>query len=342
MHSPAPRRRRAAAQRNGGGRSSSPGQAQQRPLQPKVTRALRRAEDAVTAPPPPSLYPPLPQPASSTSAPMAPASPAPAAERRLPAPQLPALSHVAPAPGRAERAERAERTFTGAAGAGRWESEVEDFPAYRQASAPSGPRRARRRHAAFHWSERDWSDSAWQHRARLLPGLAALLAILLVAGAFAFVLASKAASGVRGAVRPTQSTNTPANRIRIQQPPVSASPTPPQQPYDIGVWLSSLSPGGGSVTAFVRVSHLTPPVANVPVTLTVQGAPIQRSTPRLTDSDGVATFTVVFGGASTNQPIFVFASATVQGNALSAQTTFFPGGGGGSVGEGPPQGFPRR
>ncbi|HKB47798.1 MAG TPA: hypothetical protein VKC57_08880 [Ktedonobacterales bacterium] len=270
---------------------------------------------------------------------MAPASPAPAAERRLPAPQLPALSHVAPAPGRAERA---EQTFTGAAGAGRWESEVEDFPTYRQASAPSGPRRARRRHAAFHWSERDWSDSAWQHRARLLPGLVALLAILLIAGAFAFVLVSKAASGVRGAVPSTQSTNTPGNSILIQQPPVSASPTPPQQPYDIGVWLSSLSPGGGSVTAFVRVSHLTAPVANVPVTLTLQGASIQGGGPRLTTADGVATFTVVFGGASTNQPIFVFASATVQGNALSAQTTFFPGGGGGSVGEGPPQGFPRR
>ncbi len=335
MHSTASRRRRAAAKRNGGGRGSTPGPAQQRPLQPKITRALRRAVDAVTAPPPPSLYPPLPQPAS-TSTPRAPASPAPAVERRLTAPQLPAPSHVAPVPGRAERPEQA---YTGG---GRWEPEVEDFPAYRQASAPSGPRRARRQHAAFHWSERDWSDSAWQHRARLLPGLAALLAILLIAGAFAFVLVSKAVSGVRGAVPPTQSTNTPANSILIQQPPISASPTPLQQPYDIGAWLSSLSPGGGSVTAFVRVSHLTAPVANVPVTLTVQGASIQGGSPRPTDADGVATFTVVFGGASTDQPIFVFASATVQGNVLSAQTTFFPGGGGGSVGEGPPQGFPRR
>jgi hypothetical protein len=334
MHSTASRRRRAAARRNGSGRGSTPGPAQQRPLQPKITRYLRRAEDAVTAPPPPSLYPPLPLPAS-TSAPLAPASPSPAAERRQPAPQLPALSRSAP-----EYAERPEQVYIDAAGAGRWEPGVGDSPAYRQASVPSGPRRARR-HATFHWSERDWSDSAWQHRARLLPGLAALVAILLLAGAFAFLLVSKAASGVRGAAPSPQSTNTPGNSILIQQPPISASPTPPQQPYDIGVWLSSMSPGGGSVTAFVRISQLTAPVANVPVTLSVQGATIQGGNPHSTNADGIATFTVVFGGAPTDQPIFVFASATVQGNALSAQTTFFPGGGGRSVGEGPPQGFPR-
>jgi hypothetical protein len=335
MHSTASRRRRAAAKRNGSGRGSTPSPAQQRPLQPKITRNLRRAEDAVTAPPPPSLYPPLPLPAS-TSAPLAPASPASTAERHLSVPHLPALSRSAPG-----RTERLEQAYTGAAGAGRWEPGVGDYPAYRQASAPSGPRRARR-HSAFSWNERDWSDSAWQHRARLLPGLAALVAILLLAGAFAFVLVSKAASGVRGAGPSAQSTSTPGNSILIQQPPISASPTPPQQPYDIGVWLSSMSPGGGSVTAFVRVSNLTAPVANVPVTLSVQGATIQGGSPHSTNADGIAAFTVVFGGAGTDQPIFVFASASVQGNALSAQTTFFPGGGGGgSAGEVPPQGFPQ-
>src|SRR5205807_7209264 len=104
--------------------------------------------------------------------------------------------------------------------------------------------------------------------------------------AFAFILVSKAASGARGVLPATQSTSTPVTSILIQQPPITGSPTPALQPYDIGVWLSSMSPTGGWVKVFVRINHVASPVANVPVTLSVGGAVTSVYGPQPTNADG--------------------------------------------------------
>jgi hypothetical protein len=180
--------------------------------------------------------------------------------------------------------------------------------------------------SGFTWRERDWRASGWARRARVLPGIVALLAIVIIATAFAFVLASRAATTARGSGQPA-ATNVPESGVLVQQLPAATTPTPAMPPYEIGVWVDNPTPTGGSERVFVRVSHNVAAVVGAPVTLTVQfGNGEQTYGPVHTDKDGVATFTVGYGGGSGYSPVFVTATAATGGQTLSAETTFFPAG----------------
>lgn len=175
----------------------------------------------------------------------------------------------------------------------------------------------------FRWSERNHRDSALRRQVRLLPafGLAAL--VVVAAGTFAWVLASRAASQATVTQQPKAQATAAAPGGLILQAPGSATPTPQAAHYLIGAWLSQTSPGGGATQIFVRVSHDNAPVAGVPVTITLslgdRGGTDYGPVP--TDGYGLATFNVFLGvGAGT--PGYLEAHATVNGQALSFNESF--------------------
>ena len=123
---------------------------------------------------------------------------------------------------------------------------------------------------------------------------------------------------------PTPTVSSYSSGVVIQPDPENIAPTPEAPPYQIGAWVSSNAPSGGTVKVFVRVSHNVGPVGKVPVTLTVQTpGGTQRYGPTKTDAYGLATFTVHFGGVS-GAPCFVTAFAKIGADTLTAETVFVP------------------
>lgn len=175
----------------------------------------------------------------------------------------------------------------------------------------------------FRWSERNHRDSALSRQVRLLPALALALLVVLAAGTFAWVLASKAASQATIAPKATAPAASGAPGGLILQPHGgAASPTPQAAHYLIGAWLAQVSPSGGATQVFVRVSHDNAPVAGVPVSITVSlGGAGTDYGPIPTDGYGLATFNV-FIGASPGTPGYLAAHATVDGQALSFDQSF--------------------
>lgn len=123
---------------------------------------------------------------------------------------------------------------------------------------------------------------------------------------------------------PTPTISSYSSGVVIQPDPENIAPTPEAPPYQIGAWVSSNAPSGGTVKVFVRVSHNVSPVDKVPVTLTVQvPSGTLRLGPTKTDAYGLATFTVRFGGVS-GAPCFVTAFAKIGKDTLTAETVFVP------------------
>jgi len=77
------------------------------------------------------------------------------------------------------------------------------------------------------------------------------------------------------------------------------------------------------VQVFVRVSHDEgSPVPGVEVRIAIDGTVVG---PTLTDGYGLAAFTVGISGPNDGYtPVFVTASAVVDGQTLTAQTSFTP------------------
>lgn len=188
-----------------------------------------------------------------------------------------------------------------------------------------------RRRSAFSLRERDWRTFAWLRRVRMAPAVGALLAILLIVGALALVLASRAASSAGNRILGTSvGGRIPPTQVVVVQAPQSApATTTAASPYQIGVWTSTYAPGtSGSIQIYVRVSKNPSPVTNVSVTVALQvGASITSYGPTNTDSDGIAVFTVYYSGATPGQPIAATATATINGQRVTGQTVFVAGGG---------------
>lgn len=193
------------------------------------------------------------------------------------------------------------------------------------------PRGLFRRRSAFSLRERDWRTLAWIRRVRVVPAVGALVAILLIVGAFALVLASRAASSAGNGLLGTSigGHSAPTQIVVVQAPQTTAPTTTVASPYQIGVWTSTYSPGtSGMIQIYVRVGENPTPVANVPVTIVLQLG--QSSTPygpTKTDSDGIAVFNAYYSGATVGQPMYVIATATINGQKVTGQTTFVAGDG---------------
>lgn len=198
--------------------------------------------------------------------------------------------------------------------------------------AQRGVRRLFRRRSAFSLRERDWGAFAWIHRIRAIPALGAMVAVLLIVGAFALVVASRAATtaGTR-LLGVAAGSHNPTSAVVVQAP----RPTPPgsstaaASPYQVGVWVSNYAPGtSGAIQIFTRVSENPAPVANAPVMLLLQyGQTSSSFGPATTDADGIAVFNVTYNGATLGQPIFATVTTKIGAQTASGSTTFLAGGG---------------
>ncbi len=179
---------------------------------------------------------------------------------------------------------------------------------------------------SFRRRERDWRQSYWYRELRLAPRFIAGLLFVLVASTFAVVVATKAATLSPSALITAGATPSLSGGIVLQQSPSGGTPTAPTSDYLIGVWTSNASPPtSGSVQVFVRLTHTSQAVSGIPVSISVAlpgGA--QSFGPIKTDSYGLATFTLVYAGTTTARPIYITATATVDGQKLTQQTYFVP------------------
>jgi hypothetical protein len=181
----------------------------------------------------------------------------------------------------------------------------------------------RRGHPTFSWRERDWNLAHWRRRLRGTPALVAATAILVASLVLGLAVAGRVARGLQLQLPAAQAT--PASRDVVIQMPEQTTPTPTDAPVDIGAWVSNPTPGtSGSVQVFVRVTAGLQPVAHVPVTIDVQsGGSGGVLGPVSTNAYGLATFTLNYSSPP-QQPVFITASATVDGRSYSFDTSFVP------------------
>lgn len=151
-----------------------------------------------------------------------------------------------------------------------------------------------------------------------------ILAVAIFGGAVAASYALRATQKV--SITPPRPTVSRYNGGVVVQPGQgSTTPSPTVPKYQIGAWLSNNAPSGGSVKVFVRLTQDVAPVPNIPVTLAVQmpGGTVPLG-PINTDSYGLATFTVTYGGLS-GTPVFVTATAKIDNDhEVTADTVFVP------------------
>jgi hypothetical protein len=184
----------------------------------------------------------------------------------------------------------------------------------------------------FSWRERDWSASAVFTRLRFVPAVLAAVVIVAIAAGVAYTVASRASTDARSQLSVPAGTVSPAGGGTVIQPITGGgTPTPVVQAYTIGTWVSNPAPPtAGAVTVFVRVSHNASasnvgPAPGIPVTISVDfptGSTVMG--PVTTDADGLARFTVSYSGLPSERPVFITASASPGGQAISAETTFVP------------------
>lgn len=173
---------------------------------------------------------------------------------------------------------------------------------------------------------RERSTDGWKRlRTTLLAllALALMVAVAVVGAAVAAMYAQQASRSINiTQTRPTVGSYN--NGVVVQPGPELASPTPEAPKYQIGAWMSNNAPAGGTVKVYVRLSQDVAPLPNIPVTLAIQtpGGVLSYG-PTNTDTYGLATFTVNFGGIA-GTPVFVTASAKIGDQELTADTVFVP------------------
>lgn len=194
----------------------------------------------------------------------------------------------------------------------------------------SQPRRGLRdfimRTLPFSWRERTWSGfHVWRRHTALLLALGSILLVTAAVGILGYRQMLKAAEAVQLPLPSLNGGSAGPNGVVIVPPSgQSTTPTPVAPGYEIGVWVSNSSPSGGSVIVYVRVVHDMQVVPGVSVSLSVSSG--GRYSPVRTDRNGIAKFTVRYGGGA-GSPVFVTAKATVEGQTIFADTTFTPIGG---------------
>jgi hypothetical protein len=174
----------------------------------------------------------------------------------------------------------------------------------------------------FGLRERAVPIGVWRVRILLLGSLVALVALTAFASVATFGFASHLVRGAPSQLPFTAGTPGSQGGVIIQPNTRSGNATPTVPADLIGAWTSNNAPSGGSVQIFVRVTHGGSPAGGIPVQLTIGNGTYG---PVATDGYGVATFTVNYGGGfSGYMPIFVTASASIDGQTITAQTSFAP------------------
>lgn len=182
----------------------------------------------------------------------------------------------------------------------------------------------------FSLRERAWSGfGAWRRHMGLLVTFAVIFLVAIVGGLIGYQQIIKATENADLSLTQQNSNPTAPSGVVIVPPSVgSVTPTPVTSAYEIGTWVSNSAPTGGSVTVFVRIVQNMQGASGIPVSVTVQSPGFSKKYgPTKTDKSGIASFNVHFGAASGTDPVFVTATAHVNDQTLSAQTTFVPSSG---------------
>jgi hypothetical protein len=179
----------------------------------------------------------------------------------------------------------------------------------------------------FSLRERAWSGlDVWRRHVGILVTFTIICVLAVAGGIFGYQQIAKATENSNLSIS-SQNGNPTAPGGVIIVPPASQSttPTPAIPMYEIGTWVSNNAPSGGTVTVFVRVVQNMQSAAGIPVSVSVQSPGSSKNYgPTKTGSSGIAKFTVRYGAASSADPVFVTATAHVNGQTLTAQTTFVP------------------
>ncbi|HEX8995464.1 MAG TPA: hypothetical protein VF812_05500 [Ktedonobacterales bacterium] len=176
----------------------------------------------------------------------------------------------------------------------------------------------------FTWKERARRQGFWRRRVLPVVAIFAIIAVGFGVGLYALGAAGHAAGALPGAASTTQPQATTGSSVMIS--PLNAAdttPTPVGQQYTVGVWVSDTLPAGGSVKVFMRVSNNTLAQPGVKVYLhavTPNGA--INMGPFTTDAYGVATTSLNYGNVGSQQPIFLTATTTINGQSVSGDYTF--------------------
>lgn len=182
----------------------------------------------------------------------------------------------------------------------------------------------------FSMRERAWGGvAAWRRHLGLLVTFAIIFMFAIAGGILGYQQIIKATANTSLSLSSPDSSATAPSGVVIMPPAVgSTTPTPSTAAYEIGTWVSNSAPTGGSVTVFVRVVQNMQGAPSIPVSVFIQSPGFSKNYgPTKTDKTGIAKFTVRFGAASGTDPVFVTATAHVNGQTLSAQTTFVPSSG---------------
>lgn len=174
----------------------------------------------------------------------------------------------------------------------------------------------------FAWRERAHRRGFWRRRVAPVLAVCLCIAFAFSVGAFALRAAGHAA-GTFTVAAPTPQATTSGSVMISPYNAFNGSPTPTEPQYSVGVWVSDTLPQGNSVQVFVRVSNhsLPQPGAQVFITANTPNGNIKMG-PFPTDSYGVANATLNYGGVGQQQPIFLTATTTINGQDVSGDYTF--------------------
>lgn len=188
------------------------------------------------------------------------------------------------------------------------------------------PRMGFMRALPFSLRERTWSGmSAWRRHLGLLITLAVVCLLAAVGGVIGYQQIVKATANSDLSLSSQNGSATPNGVVIAPQMTLSTTPTPAIPAYQIGTWVSNTSPTGGTVTVYARVVQNMQAASGISVSVLVQSPGFTKTYgPTRTGSDGIVKFTVHYGAASGADPVFVTATAHINGQSLSAQTTFVP------------------
>jgi hypothetical protein len=160
-------------------------------------------------------------------------------------------------------------------------------------------------------------------RAIFLPRALLSFALILVVSLFVLLIAARAAS--RAGLPSASSSASNADPVIIQHEGYWYSPIPSAPTYAVGVWVSDMSPpASGIEDVYVQVTRapsgpVIQPVANVPVKISSPNG-VANGVVK-TDGGGLAVFTFFYGSVE-GSPVYVTATATINGHAYSATTNF--------------------
>ncbi len=177
----------------------------------------------------------------------------------------------------------------------------------------------------FHWRERARRYGYWRRRA--IPAALVVIGVIIavIVGNLGISVARQVTSvfASAAAINTNQQNATPGSVIISPLNNTSGTPTPAPVIYTVGIWISNTSPAGGSVTVYVRVSKNGAPVAKARVYIQALvgngGGP--HLGPLTTNAFGMATAQLNYG-AGQGTPVFLNATATINGKAYTGTYTF--------------------